>query len=129
MNIEYFSGTATNQPVVLIYGREPTGFVLLRRAARELTNGLARRVAIHDLPGFEPVEGCELFFSLGARDLGLHPISPPNSFDCEVGSIWWENIEGLLEPFTRPLERVRFQSLTYGFSSPVDLVVSTSRQW
>jgi hypothetical protein len=83
---------------------------------------------VHELPGFESVDGCQLFFSAGAYDRGLTLISPPRTFELSIRPVWWDNIEGLLEPFCEP-GSVGFNDLDYGFFSDIDLIISTDRGW
>ena len=60
------------------------------------------RVAVHELAGFESVDGCLLFFSTGTWDKGTHVLREHHSFGCQLRPVIWHNIEGLLEPVAGP---------------------------
>lgn len=128
MKIEYFHPVGKERPVVLIYGNEPKNVETLKNVVHDLAGGQRQRAAVHELPGFESVDGCQLFFSTGSYDRGLVLISPPKTFELRIRPVWWDNIEGLLEPFCEP-GSVGFNDLDYGFSSNIDLIISRDRGW
>lgn len=128
MKIEYFD-QGLGSPLVLIYGNEPEKVALLKTSVHLLSKGEQKRIAVHNLPGFEGVNGCQLFFSLGPDNRGVGFVIPPMNFECTVSSTWWDNIEGLLEPFCPPRQGKGFQYLTHGFKSDIDLIISRDRSW
>jgi hypothetical protein len=129
MKIEYFDLDKKDRPVVLIYGNEPKSVAILRDAVHALAQGEKARIAVHELPGFESVDGCQLFFSAEESDSGLRLIIPPRMFECSIRTTWWDNIEFLLEPFCEATASNGFQYLDYGFNSDIQLIISTDRGW
>jgi hypothetical protein len=129
MKIEYFDILNQEEPVVLIYGNEPENVAILKDAVHDLAVGERDRVAVYELPGYEGVDGCQLFFSAGTTERGVWLISRPKTFECSIRPLWWDNIEGLLEPFCKKHNTPGFQDLDYGFYSKIRLIISTDRGW
>lgn len=127
MKIEYFYLGPQKTSYVLIYGNEPEKAALLRKSVRALADGIRERVAVHEIPGFEGVDGCQLFLSTGAVEKGLKLVTPPKTFDCILRFTFWDNMKVLLDPFCSPQQNKKFQVLSEGFSSTVDLILSTDR--
>ena len=130
VKIEYIKSAGERGPTVLLYGRAPDRFARLQEAVRDLASGRSDQVAVETLAGFEGVDGCRLSFSISNRDEGVVAIGEGLSFDCRVRPVWWENIEGLLDPWCSRLEDgTRFQYLDYGLYTPIGLAVASERRW
>lgn len=129
MKIEYFDASDQDSAVILIYGNETKAVETLIAAVHALSQGSQDRVAVHQFPGFEGVDGCELFFAATRSDRGVWLTALPLSFECGIRPLWWENVLGLLEPFRGPLTSHGHQYLDYGWSSDVQLIISTNRSW
>jgi hypothetical protein len=129
MKIEHFEPSAQDGPAILIYGNEPEAVETLIAAVHTLSQGSQERVAVHQLPGFESVDGCELFLAATKSDRGVRLIAPPLSFECSIRPLWWDNVLGLLEPFRGPFTSHHHQYLDYGWSSDFQLIISTHRGW
>lgn len=129
MQIEYFDLGPKERPVVLIYGNEPEKVASLVRAVHSLVSGERKRFAVHELEGFSGVDGCQLFFSVATSDRGVRRIGDPRTFECSLRPFWWENVEGLLEPFSSPGTSSSHQFLDTGFDSDIELIVSAGRGW
>jgi hypothetical protein len=127
MRIEYF-GSPDDQPpaVVLIYGDEPGTVAILREAAQEIAAGVRDRVVVHDLPGFESVEGCKLSFSVGVSDLGVVRVGLGKTFEFIARRPSWAAVVELLGPFCGETSLDSFQYLDgFGdFESNVALIIS-----
>ncbi len=128
MKLEYFPDGSEDCPLILIYGTGHTEIKELVQAFNTLSNRTRERVAIHELPGFVSVDGCQLFASVGKRDLGVRLLSE-NTFDWILRSEMWEQVTELAEPFQNfenPSE-THFQYLnpTIGIS----VLISTNRSW
>lgn len=113
----------------MIYGTEPEAIEALAAAVQILSQGGQQRVAVHQLPGFESVDGCELFFAAAKSDRGVRLIAPPLIFECSIRPLWWDNVLGLLEPFCGSFTPHRHQHLDYGWSSDIQLIISANRGW
>ena len=129
MRIEYFEPSDQDGPAILIYGNEPEAVETLIAAVRALSEGSQERVAVHQLPEFESIDGCELFLIATMSDRGVRLIAPPLSFECSIRPLWWENVLGLLEPFRGSFTSHRHQYLDCGWSSDIQLIISTNRGW
>lgn len=129
MKIEYIEAWGDYLPVALIWGNEPAKALLLREVVRKLAQGEIERAAIHELPGFEAVDGCQLFFSAGKHSRGGRLVSPPRVLEFHLQPRWWDNIEYLLKSFCEPKETEGLQDLDVGFYTDVRLVMSRDRDW
>ena len=96
MDIEYFP----EPKALLIHGHEPKVVVCLRERVAELAAERIGGFAVHELPGFRSVGGCQLFVQHDAVDHGVAPDHDPLVFRCRLRPLTWRSIEGLLEPFS-----------------------------
>ena len=127
MNIEYFP--EARESTVLLYGNAVAEVALLRAALRPLTEGVGRRVAIHELPFVQPIDGCVLFALSGPRVVGVVEWQRPGSFAWTQDPLTWLQTHDLLEPFEQEEEAPNgcFQFLSEGQGPRV--VLSTKRAW
>jgi len=126
MNLEYFPNGLGNGSLVLIYGIDPIAVSSLKEHLVALTTKRIKRFAVHELPGFLAVDECRLFCSIAQRDRGVVLLEPPNTFECRLQPSSWDNIEGLLEPFTEKDPIHGFQWLDRG---NIALMISVRREW
>jgi hypothetical protein len=96
MDIEYIP----KLKVLLIHGHEPKVVAHLREQVAELAAERISSIAVHELPGFRSVEGCQLFAERDTWDSGARPDPKPPVFRCRLTPLTWHNIESLLEPFS-----------------------------
>ena len=129
MRVEYFAEGSADCPLILLYGRDSKDAQILSEALQKLSEFDEGRLAIHELPGFSAVDGCELFASHFPTDVGVKMIQSPNRFECFLRPQSLENIVGLLEPFCRS-ENVSATSFQYlDASGDAKLLISTERAW
>jgi hypothetical protein len=130
MNVEYFADGSQDCPLILLYGANPTDALTLSKALRMLSNSFEMRVAIHELPSFVSVEGCQLFASVAGSDIGVKVMVPAAVFDCSLRAETWDNIIGLLEPFCHRQESLSGTSFQYlDATGDIRLLISTERAW
>lgn len=129
MRVEYFADGSVDCPLVLLYGRDPQEALTLSKALRTLSDSREARVAIHELPGFISIDGCQLFASVANVDIGVKLITPAAIFDCSLRADAWDDIVALLEPFchAETASRSHFQYLDR--TGDVQLLISTERAW
>jgi hypothetical protein len=127
IRIEFFPD-AEKKGLILLHGDEPQAVARLRAQVASLAANQVKRVAIHEIPGFVPIEGCRLFFSVSHSDCGTYQLSPGNEFECELDPVGWENVFGMLEPFTRPKDRDGFQWVDSSYWG-ISIIISTFRGW
>jgi mRNA interferase MazF len=84
MRIEFIEH-ASDGPAVLLWGNEPATVALLREHVSELARETLNELVVHELPGFEAVDGCKLTFVLTRRDRGVRP-AEDGGFVCELRS-------------------------------------------
>ncbi|MBI4616637.1 MAG: hypothetical protein HY720_23705 [Planctomycetes bacterium] len=123
--LEYIADGDSGRPLLLLWGGEPAEIEVLRRAIRNLADGRAESLAIHELHCVGPVGGVELFALRRKWSRGVVPRARAGSFDWILHGWQWDNVEGLLVPFA-------FRALSYpnGFqylSQAGDIEVIVSR--
>ncbi|MBI5687597.1 MAG: hypothetical protein HZC54_21205 [Verrucomicrobia bacterium] len=127
MLIEFFPDGSVECPLVLLHGRDPAAAARLREKVVALAAEQVQRVAVHEIPGFESVGGCQLFASTGRSDLGTQPLCAGRVFECQLRPVTWHDVEGLLEPFTEQAFCDGFQWLdSHG---EIQLLISGHRGW
>jgi len=124
MDIEYFSETS----VLLIYGHEPKIVSGFREQGVALADERILSFAVHELPGFRSIGSCQLFATRFDTDEGITLLQEPKTFECRLRPVTWNNISGLLEPFTDG----SYFAATHQYldhSGKIQLIISGGRGW
>jgi len=121
--VEFLKDGPPDCPLIRIYGNEPFSAAKLASAFRQLADGKTPEIAIHEIPGFQSIEGCLLFARLNHENFGVRPIND-EAFECMLRAETWERLRELVEPFTAPLTGTRFQWLDE--TSNISLLISNS---
>jgi hypothetical protein len=135
MNIEYFKHGAVNTPLVLIYGNDPAGVEILRRAIDKLVIDIFDRVAVHELPGYVSINDCKLFIEVDRDDIGVWLLKKDEPvFICSLQKETWIKVINKLKPFTDPHIYIYsggcFPYLTNPAQShQINLLISSRRGW
>ncbi len=127
IKIEFFPG-AEGKGLILLHGKDPEAVARLRGQVASLAAQRVKRIAVHEIPGFESIAGCRLFFSVSRSDCGTYSIKSLLEFECELDPVSWENVLSLLEPFTEPADRDGFQWLDSSFWG-YSIIISTNGSW
>jgi len=126
MKLEFFKDGNAGAPMLLLYGGDTEEVTLLRQAFRDVAQGRVRRLAVHNLPFVEAVEGCRLLAVLGSKDVGI-VTAAPTDFTWTLDAESWLWTDELLAPFCREDPGVRFQYLNPARGPEV--LYSTGREW
>ncbi len=129
MRIEYFAKGAIDCPLILIYGDNRTEANVLRQAVIDLADGINTSLAIHNLPGFEAVDQCQVLAVAGLEDIGVRETALSGMFEWTLRPESWVYVADLIKPFCALTEetRIRFQYLDE--ASTVSVLISTGRSW
>jgi hypothetical protein len=126
MDIEYFP----DADVVLIHGHEPKTVAHFREQVAALAAERLKSFSVHELPGFRSVDGCRLFASRADSDFGTRRTREPQTFECQLRPVTWQNIEGLLEPFADVSEYHYPNGHQYlDEHGKIQLIISFGRDW
>src|SRR5262245_3832751 len=98
MRVEYFHEGSEDCPLILIWGSELPGWQAFRQGVLKLLSGEIKELPVHALPGFEPVDNCQLVAKLSNSDAGVRRTGDGNAFEYLLTKTWWDNNEGLIEP-------------------------------
>ena len=129
MRIEYFAEGATECPLILIYGDSCTEANALRQAVNNLANKTNTSFALHDLPGFEAIDQCQVLAKAGLEDIGARETDSSNMFEWTLCPESWVHVADLIEPFCALTGETgtRFQYLDE--IGTISILISTSREW
>jgi hypothetical protein len=129
MKVEFFAHGSVESPLLLLYGSDPNDAATLSHTFGDLAHASVTRVAVHELPGFVSVDGCQLFGSIARSDVGVKMVASPAVFDCALRPETWANVVGLLEPFSHPSKARGTQFQFLCDTGDVRLLISTKRAW
>ena len=125
MKLEYLPEGAPECPLIRLFEFNRSEVQELRQLVKALVTGDRRDVALHNEMWLESVGSCRLNLLVGKRNEGIRQVDPLR-FECVLTSNEWDNVEGLLEPFSES-DSFGFQWLTTGGS--VALLISRSGRW
>ena len=126
MKLEFLSDESSVCPLIRLYDFTPAEAAQLLAAVTALADLRAQRVAIHELPGVEPVGGCRLTLRVRSWDQGVTLRTAPADFEYGLIAGTWDNVAGLVAPFTESAGG--FQWLDNA-SSEVRLLLSPDGSW
>lgn len=125
MKLEYLSVGARECPLIRLYEFDQSEARLLRQLVKSLVTGDHQDVALQNEMWVEPVAGCCLNLRLGTRNQGVREVQPLR-FEWVLSPDDWNNVEGLLEPFSES-DTSGFQWLTN--HGRVALLISRDGHW
>ena len=126
MKMEYIDDVS----LILIYGEDTAAVDRLVAAFCRMANGMSTGCEVHEVLGETPGM-IRLSASVAKRNVGVMQTSP-TTFEWKLKTGAWDNITGLLEPFSfRPEEEKghRHQYLNQSGCSSIEVIVSTDRSW
>ena len=124
MDIEYFPA----ESVILIHGHEPKIVAHFREQVAALAAERLESFPVHELPGFRSVGGCRLVASRTTTDFGIRRLREPQTFECQLRSMTWLDIEEMLVPFSDG----SYFGASHQFLYPrgkIRLIISGGRGW
>jgi len=125
MKIEYLAEGVPDSPLIRIYGDDPASAAYLAQAFEQLADGTTEMLAVHELPGMEPVGELRLIARAGEEDRGVKASRVPGLFDMMLTADGWDQMIGALDPFCEPAHGdTHFHWLTE--SGEVKLLITTS---
>jgi hypothetical protein len=126
MKLEYLPAGSPDCPLIRLFDFTPSEANQLLGVISQLAEGKADRLAIHNLPFVTSVNGCQLSLCVRSWQQGVIQTAKPASFECGFPKGIWEDIAGLVEPFTREVSG--FQWLA-GVPGQANLLLTTTGQW
>jgi len=100
MKLEYLPYGSPDCPLIRLYDFTTAEAVQLHRDVHALASGAAERFDVHRLPFVESVGGCQLAFVRQSWDGAIVRGRGSCEFECRFTAGTWDNVAGLLEPFT-----------------------------
>lgn len=126
VKLELLPAARNGRPIIRIYAFSHDEIERLLAGVRALANGGIERLEIDQLSGVESLADCRLSLVRDENDLGVGAAGPSGSFTCRLTPDGWENVAGLIEPFS---------SATSGFQwlvdelDAADLLLSVTGEW
>jgi hypothetical protein len=125
LTLEFLADGSPDCPLVLLHGKAPH---VVRDLAAAL-GGLARGdLELETFPGIEAVGGCRVTARVTRRDLGIRQVGP-TAFAWELSTSGWDQVAGLLEPFSEPTSSDGFQWLEAKKPQGISFIISSARHW
>ena len=125
MRLEYLAEGVLVCPLIRLTHFSAAEASSLASAIASLAAGEADRVAVHEIPGVVAVGRSELVFRCRAWDQAVVRVGP-SSFECGWTSGTWDNVAGLVEPFTSGAGGYQWLA---GAPGEVSLLLSASGDW
>jgi hypothetical protein len=126
MKLEYLPSGAADSPLVRLYAFTTIDAGHFHRAVGALASGEIRRVEVHALPYVESVAGCRLTLCRRDWDQAVTRTSEQAEFECGFTGGTWNNVAGLIQPFTREATGSQWLAESPGEAA---LLLSSSGQW
>jgi hypothetical protein len=127
MKLELFQD-GLERPVILLYAGSTVEVDALRREVRSVADSQVEQVVVHQLPFVMSIDGCSLIAVASDRDVGILRAQDLPVFTWALQPSSWDNVEGLLEPFSEPSPiEERFQYLNP--AEGPEVIYSTGRYW
>ena len=127
----FIGEAAQDAPLIIVRNLEPLGASQIAAAVRPLSLGTVPAVELSQLSAFASENISAFFASAARRDYGLRPVpGTENDFECAMKPTTWDEIIGLLEPFTT--EAVVDTAHAHAYLSqhgPMKWIVSTDSTW
>ena len=119
MKIEYLEDGSPDCPLIRIYGNDQIGMRNLCAAIGDLIAGANDSIALHRLPHFEAVGGCELTLRVAStpRQKGVHRQTDTLDFEWHLSLPDWDTVAELIAPFGAHPNTRNFQWLHDGETS------------
>lgn len=126
LELSYIPDGSDDCPLLRIAGDDLSAYSRLRDALEELSSGIREHVAIDQLPGISALHDCHLLAVAFKWNQGVIAVAPQNAFEWRLTQSTWDNVVGLLEPFSA--------HSTHGFqwlesAGNVRVLVTTADTW
>ena len=128
MKLEYLQKGSSDCPLIRLYDFTIAEAAQLRDIIKQLASKNNQRIDIHNLPWVESIGSCHLTLFLQSWDQAVirKKGKDKNDFECGFTAGTWDNIEGLVEPFT--MGGGGFQWLA-GTPGEAALLISCDGKW
>jgi hypothetical protein len=100
MKLDYLTSGSSECPLIRLYDFQPAEATGLLAAINTLVSTAAQRVEVDRLPFVEAAGGCRLVFTRQHWDRAIVSSPNRNEFECGFTAATWDNVAGLVEPFT-----------------------------
>jgi len=122
---------AHGAPLIIVRNLTPLGASQMAAAIRPLSLGTASAVDLSQLSAFASENVGTFAARAAARDYGLRPVQGTESdFECALKPNAWDEVIGLLEPFTTETEGSASHAHAYlSQHGPIAWLVSTDSAW
>ena len=124
VKLEYIAEGSRDCPLIRLYSFDQQELLRLREGVEALSKKTAQSTFLHDQPGIESVDSCELTLRSGARDLGVLQTGP-SRFECVLTPDTWECVKELIDPFFESSSGYQWLS----GQGKISLLLSKSGSW
>jgi hypothetical protein len=108
MKLEFLADGSRDCPLIRLYEFTPAEAASFRDSVNGLATGTVVRIDVHRLAYVTAIGGCRLSLVLKQWDQAVVRRARPAGFECGFTAITWDNVVGLLEPFTERVDRFQW---------------------
>src|SRR5436190_1766960 len=101
MKLEFLPDGSADCPLLRLYDFTPSEARQLHDAIAGLASGSKDHVDVHHLCAVKPIGRCVLTLVVSRWDQGVLRRAVPAEFECGFSAETWDDVAGLIEPFTR----------------------------
>ncbi len=128
MKLEFLADGSRDCPLIRLYDFNAAEARQFLAAVCALASEAAERIEVHGLPFVESLAGCRLALVRRSWDQAIRRMSGPLEFECGFTAGTWDNVAGLVEPFTEGAAGVQWLAGVPGEAALL-LSTSSSGQW
>jgi len=128
MKLEYLHAGSSNCPLIRLYDFTVAEAAQLHDIIKQLASENNQEMEIHNLPWVESIGSCHLTLILQSCDQAVvrKKGKEENNFECGFPAGTWDNIAGLVKPFSK--EGGGFQWLA-GTPGEAAILISCNGEW
>jgi hypothetical protein len=126
MKLQFLADGSPDCPLIRLYDFQAAESVRLKTLFERLANGSLGYVSLHQQPGIEPIDGCQLNLHVGKRDTGIVQTAG-SFFECSLSPERWSDVAALAEPFCEAARPNSYQWLNE--DGEISLLLSPDGKW
>ena len=98
MKLEFLASGSQDCPLIRLFDFDLPEVTRLRKIFEDLSQGALQTADLHNEPGIEPIDSCQLTLRVGNRDLGVEQ-NGQLGFECVLTPDSWDWVRELVDPF------------------------------
>ena len=126
MKLEFLANGSPDCPLIRLYDFQAADALRLKGLFDSLANGSRTNISLHEQPGIESVDGCQLSLQVDNRNTGIVQ-KRSLRFECRLTQARWSDLVSLADPFCKAVQPNTFQWLSE--DGEISLLLSSDGRW